>query len=185
MYINNCHEIVHRDIKDENVVLGPNEKCVLIDFGSSGLARKAGWDTFSGTQVLNFSWSFFNTKNNIYYRLDYAGPEILRGERYYGKEQDVWAFGVVAYVLLVGECPFMTAAEAQEGLDSPFANASICLDERCAEGKEKEGEEVDGGGALGDAAGLVRACLQVDVEARPTFEKILQSRVLAGDNGCI
>ncbi|KAF8807450.1 kinase-like protein [Phlegmacium glaucopus] len=156
--------IVHRDIKDENVVLGPNGKCILIDFGSSGLVRKAGWDTFSGT-------------------LDYAGPEILRGERYYGKEQDVWAFGVVAYVLLVGECPFMTAAEAQEGFESPFSNASICLDERCAEGKENEGEEVDGGGALGDASALVRACLQVDVKARPTFEKILQSRVLAGNGG--
>ncbi|KAF7310950.1 hypothetical protein HMN09_00638300 [Mycena chlorophos] len=127
--------IVHRDIKDENVVLAPHGKCILIDFGSSGLTKKGGWDTFSGT-------------------LDYAGPEILRGERYEGKEQDVWAFGVVAYVLLVGECPFMTPAEAQEGLDSPFANASIGLDERCGEGKERDGEESDGGGALEDAAAL-------------------------------
>ena len=178
-------EIVHRDIKDENVVLGPNEKCVLIDFGSSGLARKSGWDTFSGTQVSILSWSYLFIKSNIYYRLDYAGPEILRGERYFGKEQDVWAFGVVAYVLLVGECPFMTAAEAQEGLESPFSNASISLDERCAEGKEKEGEEDDGGGALGDAAALVRACLQVDVKSRPTFERILQSRVLTGEGGWV
>ena len=122
-------------------------------------------------------------KTDSGYRLDYAGPEILRGERYYGKEQDVWAFGVVAYVLLVGECPFMTAAEAQEGLESPFANASISLDERCADGKEKEGEEADGGGSLGDAAALVRACLQVDVNARPTFERILCSRFLAGEGG--
>ncbi|CCM01949.1 uncharacterized protein FIBRA_04022 [Fibroporia radiculosa] len=135
--------IVHRDIKDENVVLGPAGKCVLIDFGSSGLVKKSGWDTFSGT-------------------LDYAGPEILRGERYFGKEQDVWAFGVVAYVMLVGECPFTTAAEAQEGLESPFSNAAIALDERCADGKECEGEEPDGGGTLGDAATLVRACLQVE-----------------------
>ncbi|KAJ7254063.1 kinase-like domain-containing protein [Mycena haematopus] len=111
--------IVHRDVKDENVILGPHGKCILIDFGR--------WDTFSGT-------------------LDYAGPEILRGERYEGKPQDVWAFGVVAYVLLVGECPFMTPAEAQDGLESPFANASIALDERC-EGKERDGEEPDGGGA--------------------------------------
>ncbi len=116
--------------------------------------------------------------------LDYAGPEILRGERYHGKEQDVWAFGVVAYVLLVGEYPFMTAAEAQDGLSSPFANSSISLDERCAEGKETEGMEADGGGALGDAAALVRACLHVDVSARPTFEKILQCRFLVGNGGC-
>lgn len=121
--------------------------------------------------------------NGLMYRLDYAGPEILRGKRYFGKEQDVWAFGVVAYVLLVGECPFMTAAEAQEGLESPFANASIALDERCGDGKDTETEEPDGGGALGDAASLVRACLQVEVDARPTFERILQCRFLAGHGG--
>jgi len=95
----------------------------------------------------------------------------------------VWAFGVVAYVLLVGECPFMTAAEAQEGLESVFANPSISLDERCGDGKERDGEEADGGGALGDARELVRACLRLDVAARPTFEKILQCRFLAGNGG--
>ena len=115
--------------------------------------------------------------------LDYAGPEILRGERYHGKEQDVWAFGVVAYVLIVGECPFMTAAEAQDGLESPFADASIALDERCADGREHVGLEADGGGALGDVAALIRACLRVDLGARPTFERILQCRFLAGGKG--
>lgn len=116
-------------------------------------------------------------------RLDYAGPEILRGERYQGKPQDVWAYGIVAYVLLVGECPFQTAAEAQEGLDSPFSNAAIALDERCGEDKNDEGLEHDGGGSLGDAAALVRACLKVDVAGRPTFEQILQCRFLSGGSG--
>jgi len=75
----------------------------------------------------------------------------------------------------------MTAAEAQEGLQSPFANASIALDERCAEGKESEGREPDGGGCLADAAALVRACLEVEAAMRPTFEKILQCRFLCGE----
>lgn len=155
------HGIVHRDVKDENVVLGTAGRAILIDFGSSGLVKKHGWDTFSGT-------------------LDYAAPEILRGERYYGKEQDVWAFGVVAYVLLVGECPFMTTAEAQEGLDSPFANASISLDDRCADGHESEGLDPNGGGALGDAASLVRWCLRLKPADRPTFQQIMQSMFLSG-----
>lgn len=77
----------------------------------------------------------------------------------------------------------MTAEDAQDGLSSMFANASIALDERCGEDKEKDGEELDGGGALGDAATLVRACLQVDTNARPTFDKILQSRFLCGSIG--
>ncbi|GJJ09640.1 hypothetical protein Clacol_003864 [Clathrus columnatus] len=157
--------IVHRDIKDENVVLGPSDgQCFLIDFGSSGIVRRGGWDTFSGT-------------------LDYAGPEILRGESYNGKEQDVWAFGVVAYVLLVGECPFQTPMEAQEGLSSPFAKARMALDERCTEGHEDEGEESDGGGRLEDAHRLVMACLQVGVMERPTFDKILNCRFLSGRDG--
>ena len=115
--------------------------------------------------------------------LNYASPEILRGERYFGKEQDVWAFGVVAYVMIVGECPFSGAVEIKEGLDAPVSCASVALGDRCAGDKEQEGVEKDGGGTLGDAAALVRACLALDVAARPTFEEILDSRFLRGAGG--
>ncbi|KAG9100128.1 hypothetical protein FS749_016215 [Ceratobasidium sp. UAMH 11750] len=157
--------ICHRDIKDENVVLGPAGRCWLIDFGSSGVVRRGGWDTFSGT-------------------LDYAGPEILRGERYTGPPQDVWAFGVVAYVLLVGECPFSSAQEAQVGL-APESKALEGLLERCGNGQEVACEEPDGGGRLGDALELVKACLSIDVSKRPTFEKVMLSRYLLGGSGWV
>ena len=94
----------------------------------------------------------------------------------------MWAYGVVAYVLLVGECPFATAADAQAGLVEGSSTWEG-LEVRCARGRELVGEEEDGGGALGDAAELVRRCLQVEVAARPTAEAILGSRFLNGRGG--
>jgi hypothetical protein len=89
---------------------------------------------------------------------------------------------VVAYVLLVGECPFASAQEAQEGLE-PGTKALESLLERCGHGQEVACEEPDGGGRLGDALELVQACLSIDVTKRPTFEKIMVSRYLMGEAG--
>lgn len=36
----------------------------------------------------------------------FASPEVLRGERYGGKETDIWALGVLAYVILCGEVSY-------------------------------------------------------------------------------
>ncbi|SRR5258707_23664 len=180
--------------------------------------------------------------------LDYAGPEILRGERYAGPPQDIWAFGIVAYVLVVGECPFSTAQEAAVGLSSG-CNALNALEDRCGmqplpagtvttspssspksgginivgnpldqtnftaaplmspslfttsfdlikppreeydaereQAKALEGLEPDGGGRMGDAAALIKACLQLDVAQRPTFMDIMGSRYLAGGDGWV
>ena len=77
----------------------------------------------------------------------------------------MWAYGVVAYVLLVGECPFATAANAQAGLVDG-SSAWEALGARCTRGCELEGEEEDGGGALGDVSELVRLCLQVEAHRR-------------------
>ena len=133
-----------------------------------------------------------------------------------GKEQDVWAFGVVAFVLLVGECPFGSKGEAHAGLGPPpptvspspeehdpmdafldppnagtqHTKAGRALAGRCAgvdpaTGLTRAflGLEPDGGGALGDAAGLVRACLQVEPAHRPTFDELMQSKFLGGGDG--
>lgn len=35
--------------------------------------------------------------------ISFASPEVLRGERYGGRETDIWALGVLAYVILCGE----------------------------------------------------------------------------------
>ncbi|KAK5243649.1 serine/threonine protein kinase, partial [Exophiala xenobiotica] len=70
--------VVHRDIKDENVVLDGEGRIKLIDFGSAAYIKNGPFDVFVGT-------------------IDYAAPEVLQGKSYGGKEQDVWALGILLY----------------------------------------------------------------------------------------
>lgn len=157
--------IVHRDIKDENVILDGDGHCQLIDFGSAAQWRPGKkWDTFSGT-------------------LHYASPEILRGEMYGGREQDIWALGVVGYVLMVGETPFSELPdEILVGLTAG-SRAESALEERCGGTNGDEGMEADGGGSLRDASDFVRRCLEMDPADRPSADILCQHRYLKGEGG--
>ncbi|CAO1629510.1 unnamed protein product [Jaminaea pallidilutea] len=184
------HGIVHRDIKDENVILDGQGHSQLIDFGSAAHVRPGRcFDTFSGT-------------------LDYAAAEILRGDKYAGKEQDVWALGVVAYVCLVGDVPFWNGEEAMQGLASD-SRALHALQDRCclhanekasSNNSEQAGDaptlseeefrqraedlagQADGGGRLEDAMDLIEQCLQLDPEDRPTAHDVCHHVFLAGNS---
>jgi len=88
-----CHQIniVHRDLKPENLLLASKEKGAAVKLADFGLAvdsdgDKFAWHGFAGTP-------------------GYLSPEVLRKEPY-GKPVDVWACGVILYILLVGYPPF-------------------------------------------------------------------------------
>ncbi|KAH9037692.1 kinase-like domain-containing protein [Lactarius pseudohatsudake] len=78
--------VVHRDVKPENVFIDIDGHIVLGDFG---LARKlaAEQNTVSGNEM-------FGTPA-------YTPPEVFAG-RPYGREVDIWAFGVMLYELITG-----------------------------------------------------------------------------------
>lgn len=83
-----ANNIVHRDLKIENIMISKTGEIKLIDFGLSNMydPRKS-LQTFCGS-------------------LYFAAPELLKANPYLGPEVDVWSFGVVLYVLVCGKVPF-------------------------------------------------------------------------------
>ncbi|MCJ1474934.1 hypothetical protein MMC13_003594 [Lambiella insularis] len=104
--------VVHRDIKDENIILDGEHKVKLIDFGSAAYIKSGPFDVFVGTIGL-FSPLFITTLCIADVRdfVDYAAPEVLQGKPYRGKEQDVWALGILLYTLVYKENPFYSVDE--------------------------------------------------------------------------
>lgn len=79
--------IVHRDLKAENLMLDDQHNLKIIDFGlSNDMTGKEYLDTQCGSMA-------------------YSAPELL-GSYNYGKEVDIWSIGVCLYVLLTGSLPF-------------------------------------------------------------------------------
>ncbi|XP_069069750.1 PAS domain-containing serine/threonine-protein kinase isoform X2 [Pleurodeles waltl] len=106
-YLHSKH-IVHRDIKDENVVIAEDFTIKLVDFGSAAYMEPGKlFYTFCGT-------------------IEYCAPEVLLGNPYQGPELEMWALGVTLFTLVFGENPF---CEVEETLDAvlkpPFLVSSV------------------------------------------------------------
>ncbi|KAF1945745.1 Pkinase-domain-containing protein [Clathrospora elynae] len=124
-------KVVHRDIKDENVVLDGEGNIKLIDFGSAAYIKSGPFDVFVGT-------------------IDYAAPEVLAGKAYRGKEQDVWALGILLYTIIYKENPFYSVDEIMDhDLRVPWVMSEESID-------------------------LVRLMLDRDVERRITISMVLE-----------
>ncbi|XP_076296507.1 calcium/calmodulin-dependent protein kinase II isoform X19 [Lasioglossum baleicum] len=91
--VQHCHHngVVHRDLKPENLLLASKAKGAVVKLADFGLAIEVqgdaqAWFGFAGTP-------------------GYLSPEVLKKEPY-GKPVDIWACGVILYILLVGYPPF-------------------------------------------------------------------------------
>ncbi|KAF7329141.1 Non-specific serine/threonine protein kinase [Mycena kentingensis (nom. inval.)] len=85
-----CHHnnVVHRDLKIENILISQTGNIKIIDFGLSNLYDPA-------THLSTFCGSLY-----------FAAPELLNAKLYTGPEVDIWSFGVVLYTLVCGKVPF-------------------------------------------------------------------------------
>jgi len=100
-------DIAHRDIKPENIICNktndPNRFLIkIIDFGFACVAPNDQSQAFIGT-------------------LGYKAPEIFNQEPY-SIRADMWALGVITFILLCGFPPFFSNPELDENslANSPF-----------------------------------------------------------------
>jgi len=101
--------VVHRDIKDENIILDGEGEVKLTDFGSAAYIKNGPFDVFVGTIGKPLDLPMPQDPTNDW--KDYAAPEVLQGKSYRGKEQDIWALGILLYTLVYKENPFYSIDE--------------------------------------------------------------------------
>jgi len=134
-----CHSmnISHRDIKLENILLDTTNQIKIIDFGFS-MKSSEKLHNFSGTP-------------------SYMSPEIIMRKDHYGQFSDIWALGILLYVMICGVYPYKGKNEKE-------------LFEKIKQGELNFPENISE-----NAKSLITKCLNPAAEKRPTAEEILMN----------
>ncbi|CAL6090858.1 Kinase [Hexamita inflata] len=137
--------IIHRDIKPDNLLMTEDGRCKLADFGvaTSILAHdnNQAQQTFAGS-------------------ISYMAPERFKSESPYGPSSDVWSLGVTFVELLTGKFPYASFGDFFAAMQGIVQGPAPLL-------KSDKGYS-------NDCCALVNAMLEKDVGSRLSAGQLLQ-----------
>jgi serine/threonine protein kinase len=104
-------DIFHRDIKDTNFLIDSEYNVKLIDFGSALYRSSSDTGCFP---------DFVATSQ------DFASPEIISRMKHSGKAADVWALGILLFLMLNGDVPFHSIFEIRKNVLAKTTSSAQC-----------------------------------------------------------
>ncbi|HEY6927794.1 MAG TPA: serine/threonine-protein kinase [Steroidobacteraceae bacterium] len=105
--------IIHRDLKPSNILVTPQGRVVLLDFGIGKLLTGDSTDETHLTQLAGRAFTPY-----------YASPEQITGQPL-GTASDIYSLGVILYELLTGNRPYRPTHESRAALEEDIIKADL------------------------------------------------------------